>query len=553
MDIAHIIQELYPDEASAVTAEINKLILDNQLNRPNKWIDETDVMLITYGDSIYKKYEQPLVTFNRFLKTYFDKVFTNIHFLPFFPFTSDDGFSVVDYYAINPDLGEWKDVINIAKDYNLMFDGVINHISAKSEWFIKYLSGDPAYHDFFIECDPVLDYSMVVRPRTLPLYYPFTSSGGIKNIWATFSDDQIDLNYKNPKVLLRILDVLITYAKNGARFLRLDAVGFIWKELGTSSIHLPQAHLIVSLIRQVLDRINSGVIIITETNVPHRENISYFGKLNPEAHLVYQFPLPPLVFHTFLSADSSKINSWLASLAQEEFPPQTAFFNFLSSHDGIGIRPVEGILSAEELDQMFKHVETMGGKINYRNNKDGSKSPYELNITYYDVLSAKQDDTKTRMNKFLAAHAILLALKGMPAIYINSFLANRNDYEGLKQSGINRRINRHKFDFDQILVTMRQGESEAYQVNAKLVELINIKKTIKAFHPDGSQELLSLGDKLVAFNRVYQGSKVMVIINISNQELTINYNVVGKDLYNQEDINDSVVMKPYQIRWIEVK
>ena len=553
MDINNIIQELYPDEASIVVAQINKLILENQLNKTNKWIDETDVMLITYGDSIYKKYEQPLVTFNRFMKTYFDKVFTNIHFLPFFPFTSDDGFSVVDYYAINPDLGEWKDVINIAKDYNLMFDGVINHISVKSEWFIKYLSGDTAYRDFFIECDPSLDYSMVVRPRALPLYYPFESSNGIKNIWATFSADQVDLNFKNPQVLLKILDVLITYAKNGARFLRLDAIGFIWKELGTSSIHLPQAHLIVSLIRLVLDRINSGVIIVSETNVPHLENISYFGKLIPEAHLVYQFPLPPLVFHTFLASDSTKISSWLTSLSHEVFPKNTSFFNFLSSHDGIGVRPVEGILSTQELERMFKHVETMGGKINYRNNKDGSKSPYELNITYYDVLSHKQDDTNTRMNRFLAAHALLLALKGMPGIYINSFLANRNDYEGLNQSGINRRINRHKFDFDNISLTMRQAESEAFQVNAKFVELINLKKTIKAFHPDGSQEVLNLDTRIIAFNRTYNSHKVMVVINISNQELSLNYNVIGKDLYNQEDINNIIAFRPYQVRWIEVK
>jgi glycosidase len=552
VSILDILKTLYPQRADHIYQQIETLINNNQLNKKEKWVDQSDIMLITYGDSIQTDSLTPIATLHKFLNQNFKGVFTNIHFLPFFPYSSDDGFSVIDYYQIDPKLGSWDDVKKIATDYDLMFDAVVNHVSKHNQWFIKYLANNAVYADFFIECDPTLDYSSIVRPRALPLFYEYQAKDGKKNIWATFSEDQVDLNFKNPKVLIKILEVLIEYAKNGARFLRLDAVGFIWKELGTSSIHLKEAHLIVSLIRNVLDAINSGIIIITETNVPHRENISYFGEGIKEAHVVYQFPLPPLTLHTFIAQDSSKISAWLQSLSLETFPDKTTFFNFLSSHDGIGVRPVEGILDNQELNNIFEHVKTMGGKISMRNNKDGSVSPYELNITYYDALAKNDDDSNMRSTRFIAAQSLLLALKGIPGIYIHSFLASRNDYIGLNESGINRRINREKFKLNNLEAALANKDLESTLVTYKLASLIELRKKQSAFSPDASQEILFLDKKLISFIRASKDQKILVLINIAATQLRLDINYRGVDLLSNETIKERVLMEPYQVRWIEV-
>src|SRR5690625_2389227 len=297
----------------------------------NSWVSEEDVMLITYGDSIREEGKPSLQTMKEFLVEYVDSV-NAVHFLPFFPYTSDDGFSVVDFREIDPELGSWDDVNEIADQYELMFDAVINHISKESDWFKGFLNNDPKYQDYFVEADPNLDYSQVTRPRALPLLTPFDTDQGTKYMWTTFSDDQIDINYKNPKVLLEIIDILNMYAKNGAKYLRLDAIGFMRKKLGTSCIHLDETHALIKLMRDVLEVSAPGTILITETNVPHEDNISYFGNGYDEAHMVYQFPLPPLTLFSFLKGNAKKLTEWAASL--EPTTTETSYFNFLASHDG---------------------------------------------------------------------------------------------------------------------------------------------------------------------------------------------------------------------------
>lgn len=284
------------------------------------------------------------------LKTFLDRemeeTISGVHLLPMFPYTSDDGFSVQDFREIDPELGTWKDIEALGENYDLMFDAVINHVSKSSVYFQEFLKGNEKYRNFFIVADPDEDYSSVTRPRALPLLTAFETADGEKYVWTTFSEDQIDLNYKEPAVLLEILDILLFYASKGARFLRFDAIGFAWKEKGTTCMHLPQTHELIKLMREVLEECAKGCTIITETNVPHKENISYFGDGTDEAGLVYQFPLPPLTLYSYIVGNAEKLTEWAASL--EPTNPQTTYFNFLASHDGIGMRPVEDILSEEE-------------------------------------------------------------------------------------------------------------------------------------------------------------------------------------------------------------
>ena len=540
---------LYGEKAERVFCDVSGLIEKYKENtRINPWVNESDVMLITYGDSICKDGEKPLYSLNKFLNNYAKDTLSAVHLLPMFPYTSDDGFSVVDYKAINEELGSWEDVNELSKNYNLMFDAVINHISKSSEWFKGWLTGDERYKDYFIECDEKLDYSQVTRPRALPLLTPFETSEGKKYVWTTFSDDQIDINFENPKVLVEVLDILITYALNGARFIRFDAIGFAWKKLGTNCMHLPETHALVQLMRDILDICVPGTTIITETNVPHKDNISYFGNGHNEAQMVYQFPLPPLTLFSFLTGDATKLSNWAADI--ENMSDETTYFNFLASHDGIGMRPVEDILTTEEKQVMVDNVLANGGKINYKNNPDGSKSPYELNINYQDALTHKDAPASERINKFIASQTILLSVIGMPGIYIHSFLGSRNWYEGVESSGINRRINREKLDYDKLVEELEGDRKEIFE---RYSRLIKIRRNEAAFSPTSTQKVLLLDKRVFSIIRENQetGEKILVLINVSNEKVKLDTSIKGRSIINVKGFSDEVELEPYEVEWIK--
>ncbi|MEG9454490.1 MAG: sugar phosphorylase, partial [Pantoea piersonii] len=415
-----------------------------KLPRKAHW-DEQDVVLITYADQFREADVPTLQSFSRFYQQHLQSTFPLVHLLPFFPYSSDDGFSVIDYHQVNPLCGDWPDVARLHQETRLMFDFVCNHMSAHSAWFKHYLALDPGWDDFFISMPPATDLSGVTRPRTSPLLTPFEMANGeMRFIWTTFSADQIDLNFGNPEVLIRMVEVLLDYLQKGADYVRLDAVGYMWKTPGTRCIHLEKTHLLVKLFRAIADTVAPGTVIITETNVPHKDNVSYFGDGHDEAQMVYQFSLPPLVLHAIHSGSGRALRQWAGAL--EPGKGGTTFFNFLASHDGIGLNPARGILSETEIVALVRDLALEGALVSYKNNPDGTTSPYEINVTYLDALNHQNDDDQTRLRRFLLAHAILLSFPGVPAIYVQSILGSRNDYEGVKAAGHNRAINRQKFD-----------------------------------------------------------------------------------------------------------
>ncbi len=445
-----------------------------------------------------------------------DEVIQCVHLLPFCPYTSDDGFSVVDYLAVDPESGTWNDIANLGDSFDLMFDLVLNHASQKHEWFQRYLDGDPDFAEFFIDQDPSADLTAVVRPRSLPLLTEFQSADGVKHIWTTFSADQVDLNYANPRVMLAMLETLVQYARHGARIIRLDAIAFLWKEVGTGCIHLPQTHAVVRLMRHVIDRVVPGTLILTETNVPHAENISYFGNGDDEAHMVYQFSLPPLLLDAVHSGETSVLRDWLKTLK----PPtqQTTFFNFTASHDGIGVRPLEGIVPVERVEKLAEIVRSHGGRVNTRRNPDGSDSPYELNITYLEaVADSSSVSPAEHARRFLATQAIMLSMQGIPAVYFHSLLGSPNDQAGVEQSGQNRRINRHKYDRDELETVLSEPHSLQRRVFDGYRRLLEVRIAQPAFHPDAQQEVLELpGDGLVGLIRTAAtGERLAMLANLS--------------------------------------
>jgi len=509
-------------------------------------ISERDVILITYGDMVSRENEPPLRTLGNFLREYLSDVVSAIHILPFYPYSSDDGFSVIDYRKVNSDLGGWEDISVVNQDFRLMVDAVINHCSSQSAMFQGFLKGEPEFSEFFKVVEPGVDLSMVFRPRATPVVTPYQTKDGEKLVWTTFSADQVDLNFKNSDVLLEVVSILLFYIANGAEFIRFDAVTYVWKELGTNCINLPQTHRVVQLMRSIVDMVAPNVVIITETNVPHKDNIAYFGDGTNEAQMVYNFALPLLTLNSFLSADVQALSKWASTLSLRS--DQTAFFNFLACHDGIGMLPVKGILSEEEIEKIVLGVKKIGGFVSYKSNEDGTESPYELNINYLDAISAMDElnvnylDAISVMDevdlcaeqlakRFLASQAIMLALRGVPGIYFHSIFGSRNWLEGVEQTGRHRTINREKLDVEALKKDLSDPNSLRSLVYQGFVKLLKTRQANPAFHPFGEQEILDLHSAVFSLIRISPdaSSKMLCLHNVGDEalDLVINLDAVG--------------------------
>ncbi len=555
-EVKRILKKIYGEREGELALErIIPLIERFPVEKSDKegYFSQEDVVLITYGDSLLGKGQVPLVTLHDFATTYLKDAISTIHFLPFFPWSSDDGFSVMDFSTINPELGSWEEVVAIGGDFQLMFDYVVNHFSSKGEWFENYLAGKEGYVDFAMEVDPSTDLSQVTRPRSLPLLSEYKKhDGSTVHLWTTFSADQLDFNFKSLDVLEKMIEVLLLYAQKGATILRLDAIAYLWKEIGTTCIHLSETHDMVKLFRSILDLVAPDVIIITETNVPHQENISYFGDGRDEAQMVYNFTLPPLLFYSFLKEDTTVLTNWAKGLHLE--PAGNTFFNFAASHDGIGVRPLEGILPPEEIDALAEVVKANGGQVSYKRNPDGSDSPYELNITYVDAILA--DSESTQAEKFLASQAIQYVLPGVPATYIHSLVGSRNWLEGVKQTGRARTVNREKLDVENLMSELKDPESFRARIFFSYIDLIKIRKKQQAFHPNADFEILEIDPKVFAIKRYCKEQTIYALTNISSKDLSVSLsgNEVAAqmmDLITGEQITtDSITLKPYQYMWL---
>ena len=564
--ILPIIELLYPDEDGETLALkfIEKTgISTGKLQLPQShqshW-DEEDVMVITYGDSIKTEGEKPLTTLKNALDKYLHEAVSMVHILPYYPYSSDGGFAVKDYDMINPELGTWKEVKEISEDYRIMADLVVNHCSSEHPWFQSFCRGEPDYEDYFVQASLEDDLSKVVRPRTTPLLRMTQTPNGIKYVWCTFSHDQIDLNFANPEVFLEVMRLISFYIDQGASIFRLDAIGFLWKKIGTSCMHLEETHKAIQLMRALIEYRLPNAIIITETNVPKKENLTYFGNAN-EAHMVYNFSLPPLLINAMVTGSAKHLKTWLMSMPPAQMG--TTYLNFIASHDGIGVRPAEGILDPEELQNMIHVLQSFGAKVSWRATANGEKQPYEINIALIDAFKGTVDgEDQYQVERMLCAHAIAIALEGVPAIYIHSFFATENDYQGLEATEHNRDINRHKWDLADLTSRLDDQDSLNSKVLAGLNRLIGIRKQHAAFHPNATQFTLHLPDPLFGFWRqsLQRNQSIFVINNVTNQSQTLSLaqlNLIDmdewKELISDEMITDlygEIELQPYQTVWI---
>lgn len=539
--IINSIKTLYGDRSDWVYQQIEQLIekYSSKISPSEILLDEKDVVLITYGDNVQKQGQTHLQTLKQFVDEFCLPEINSTHILPFCPYTSDDGFSVTDYFAVDSKLGTWDDVSNLSNSSHLMFDAVVNHMSKSSQWFQSYLAEEDGFNNFFTDVNPNEDLSMVVRPRALPLLTPFKNIHGIeKHIWTTFSEDQVDLNYAAPEVFIAVLDVLLFYASKRAKFIRLDAIAFLWKKIGTTCIHLTETHTIIKLYKKVIETLTDNVFLITETNVPHKENISYFGNGQDEADLVYNFTLAPLLVYSMMKGNTKVLSNWAKSL---ELPSdKVCFFNFTASHDGIGMRPLQNIISDDEITELAKRAEKHGGKVGYKNNEDGTQSPYELNCNYMDLLSAESDNDETRINKLLLTQAVMLAMPGVPGIYFHSLVGSRNYYKGVEESGIKRRINREKLNFEELAKELKISGSLRNNIFTSYKKLLKVRTNEKAFNPFGKAEYFNLEDyKIFVIKRQFNKEIIYAVFNFS--DALIKMDALSKnavDLLNHKEVND---------------
>ena len=541
--------------------DIMRLQADDSASLPpqNKW-SERDCWMITYGDSIVESDEKPLQTLRKFARERLKKSINGLHILPFYPYSSDDGFSVINYSQVNESLGGWEDIEAIAEDFDVMADLVINHCSTRSRWFTNFKEDKSPGKGYFFEASPEDDLSLVVRPRTSPLLHEVRTIDGSRHVWCTFSHDQVDLDFSNPEVLCEMVLIIRRYLEQGIRIFRLDAVAFLWKEIGTDCLHLPQTHEIVRLLRTLIEAHSPKAIIITETNVPNHENLAYFGNAN-EAHAVYSFSLPPLLLHAMVSGTSEHLKRWQMSMP----PAQTGtfYFNFLASHDGIGLRPAKGLLSDQDLDALANTMQSFGARISWRTVDGGRNEPYEINIALFDALQGThQGPDKWQIPRFICAHAIMLSLEGVPGIYIHSLLATNNDYERLAQTNHNRSINRHRWNFDDLQASLEDSKTHHAKVFKELTRLIAIRAAQPAFHPNAVQYTLHLGNQIFAFWRqsITRDQSIFCIHNVSDQEVTIPLSSVNlislqqwADLVTGQEYKESdtdLILPAYGFVWL---
>ena len=556
--IAREARAVYGERGDAVAGELRALATRFRATTerdpvpPAQRMTENDALLISYADTVQRPDEAPLRTLGRWLRGPLADTVSTVHLLPFYPWSSDDGFAVKDYRAVAPRYGSWDDVHALRRDHRLMVDAVVNHASAQGTWFDRFLRDEPPYRDWFRTEAPGADVAGIVRPRITPLLTPFETACGRRWAWTTFGPDQVDLDYREPSLLLEIASVLLSYVGHGAEVLRMDAVTYLWKELGTPSAHHPKTHALLRLFRALLEEAAPWVVLLTETNVPHAENVAYFGAGRDEAQMVYNFALPPLVLHTVASGDATVLRDWAATLRTPS--DETWFLNFLASHDGIGVRPVETLLPRSAIDALVDRTLKQGGGLGLKRNPDATQSAYELNVNYFDALGDpdREERLDRQVARFAAAHAVMAALPGVPAVYVHSLLGSRGAPELAARQGVPRAVNRAKLDEATLSAELADPLGRRARILAALRGLLRARRGRPAFHPSAPSTVLDAPKGVFSVRRGAEDRTVACVQELAGRDATVRVERGGRELLSGRPIEPGTVpVGPYEVLWID--
>ena len=517
-----------------------------------------DVALIAYADSIGGAVGSPLAALRRFVRRYLPAGTINtVHLLPFYPWDTDRGFSVQDYRAVDRRNGTWEEIEALAGEFDhLMVDLVINHASLDNPLVQGALTGDLRYRDFVIRFDDgeqpdASELAALTRPRPDPVLtrYNLVATGGHTRatfdppategapdgeapvgvggwVWTTFSRPpnadgsaatrQVDLNFRNPRVLLEMLEVLLCYRGHGADWVRLDAAGYMWKELGTASIHHPNTHRLLQVLRDALAG-RADLVSVAEVNEPQDTILPYLGSPDAgvESDLVYQFAHFPLAVHALHSGDASHYKRWLGT--QEPFGGRQ-FITVFGSHDGMGRKPVLGLLPDADLERMVQDLVSGHGALpNYARQGGGGRIIYELCATPWSLINraGAGEPLHLQVDRYVACAALGLVLRGVPAFYINGLLGvpNRLDPGQLDE---NRSINREQFDEAALYAELDDRGGQMALVLERLLHLIAVRAAEPAFDAGGPPlHVLDTPPAVIAVVADGDGRRVVSLTNVS--------------------------------------
>ncbi len=571
-------------EAEAHMPELERILRVHYAHKPQDMIEaekafeatnrftEADLILITYGDLLQGNAHSPLAALANFLNTIpgLSQIINTLHILPFFPYSSDRGFSITDFNSVNPQLGSWQDIKTLGQQYQLMFDGVFNHVSAESLAFQELLNGNPNYQEVFTtyrspdELTPE-QRQIIVRPRTSDILTKYQAIDGPIWVWTTFSPDQIDLNFRHPNVLISVIETLLLYVRRGANIIRLDAVTYLWEEPGTPCAHLKQTHEVIKLLRDVLSVAAPDVALLTESNAPHADNVSYFGNGSDEAQMVYNFALPPLVLYTFYKEDATILTKWAKDL---EYPSKTTtFFNALDTHDGVGLMGVKNILSETDINFIIQKARENGALISYRTGEDGQETPYEINTTWFSALNSysSQEDIVFQVKRFVASRSIALVLRGAPGIYLHGLIGSLNDVEAVLKSKSTRDINRQVIDEQDLLAALKNPKSKLSYIARRLGRLLNVRVGQSAFHPNGEQRIFMISPHVFTVLRISPAGDqhILTLTNVTPRPCQVKiplselgvqetqwYGLFGRRGWMTQDQILNINLQPYDVVWL---
>ena len=523
-----LLSDLYPDDSSSKVESVSSQLLQilsqpsgdgDMATPPDRW-DARDAVLITYADTMTGEDASALQCLRGFVNRHLLPFAAVVHVLPFLKSTSDGGFAVASHTLLEERFGDWSDLAALAEGRRLMADLVLNHVSASHPWVQEFLRDEEPGLSCVLAAEPDPCWSDVVRPRSSSLFTQLRGPNGPRQVWTTFGPDQVDLDWRSPEVLLGFARLLQRMVRHGVRWIRLDAVGFVWKQPNTSCIHLPEAHRLVQVLRCLLDQACQRGVVVTETNVPEQENLSYL-RSGDEAHLAYNFPLPPLLLEACVSGRADLLNAWLNGWPA--LPAQTGLLNFTACHDGVGLRPLEGLMPQARLLQLLIGCEQRGGLVSHRMLSNGDEVPYEINISWWSAMAdGGIDPSHWQRERFLLTQLLVMALPGVPAFYLPALLAEPNDLGRFRRTGHRRDLNRPQFRTAALERRLADPDADAAVLLPMLRRALAVRADQPALHPSADFKVLS-SDRMdrVILQRSCAEQTLVAVHNFTASRLTL--------------------------------
>jgi len=560
--LSRLLQSIYPQPD--LQARLRKLLpRELPAGKPaacQRW-DQSTAILITYADTVTGADESTLAVLDRFLSQDYGRVgLPVVHVLPFLRSSSDRGFAVCDHTRLESRFGDWRHLRQLAHGRRLMADLVVNHVSAAHPWVQQFRCGQEPGSFMVMAPTALLGWDHVVRPRSSVLFTLMETHQGLRPVWTTFGPDQVDLDWSRLEVLEAFARLMHTYVDHGVDWIRLDAIGFLWKDPYTTCLHRPKTRTVVQALRLLLEQYTDNGVLLTETNVPEEENLSYL-RSGDQAHVAYNFPLPPLLLEALLSNRCDLINRWLARWPR--LPQGSTMLNFTASHDGIGLRPAEGLISPERLQNLLMRCEERGGLVSHRTEADGSLSPYELNIAWWSAMAGPATTPRRlQVERFLASQLLMMALPGVPAFYLPTLLAASNDHSTYSRTGCRRDLNRPRFDLQALRRHLDNPDSPPAIIRTLMAHTLGIRARIPAFHPEAPMAVLSPErSDMIILQRGHRDDPDPLWVVQSFREEVVELDVSLLDprhkgcwrdrLSQRAIVGPRLALSPYEVLWLQ--